>query len=442
MIILLYFLSVITVSYFLFYVLKKSKLNWVNPLSLFTINFLLYFLVMPFLILFTESFTVYMVDNPDSLFFRLHLTIFIFFISVIVGYKLLEGTVINKKLINREKQIFEGENNYLLIDILIFNFFLIIFIISFYNFFSSGYLFYIENMSNRIFLTQGKGYYQWGLTLFAPLSVYYLDKYLVNKNKLILILFLLSFVISNLMYISLGFRGRSLILIVTLILLYSIRNKSSIKNVVIATGLLVPLYLLLGVLREYIAGSGLERFSYKFDLIDFVEKAKMTLGVSEYLAILLERYSEINTFVLGKTFFSLLTFPIPSSIFPSKPYGSGPIVSNVISPGVYTIGGEYNTSFTISLIGEGYINFGYFGVLIVGFIFGCALKFLDVLIKKENDYLPIYLVLLVGLVNKVLVGEFLGAMSGILFEIIPLIFVIKISRKIRRKNAKKSKQFI
>lgn len=408
---------------------RNKHTSWINSLNLFYINFLAYFLIMPFLILSFDTYSIYMIYDPKLLIFKLGMYTTLFFIFVLLGHKIFSVSI-KKNTLTPNIYLNKSAINYKN-DIFLFLFFSFIIAYCFLNFFSEGLNYYLENINNRIFLSQGKGYLLWGVTLFAPLSMYYLDKYLVTRQKIILFFFIITLVLGNFIYIFLGFRGRSLILIITLLLIYAARKKTSMKTLIISTSALLPIYLMLGVLREFFSGSNNMKTGFSLDFSNYINTAKQTLGVSEYLAIVLEKYTDFNNYLLGETFFALLTFPIPSQFFPSKPYGSGPIISNIISPGVYTLGGEYNTGFTLSLIGEAFINFGIFGIVIVAVLYGFALKALDVLIKRKSIYLPVYFVLLVGLTNKILVGEFLGSASGVLFEVVPLIIAIKFGYKIR-----------
>src|SRR5699024_12464165 len=71
----------------------------------------------------------------------------------------------------------------------------------------------------------------------------------------------------------------------------------------------------------------------------------------------------------GSTYLRLALFFIPSSIVPFKPEETQRIFASIINPEYYNIGATYPPSF----IGDSYINFGFFGI-IIGLFLGLLLK--------------------------------------------------------------------
>ena len=111
----------------------------------------------------------------------------------------------------------------------------------------------------------------------------------------------------------------------------------------------------------------------------------------------------------GNQLIGALLFWVPRSVWPSKPVGSGCFVAE-----------QTNLSFnniSMPFWGEGYINFGYFGValftiVLAVFIARIDSKFWNITIKQERNLDTILYYLLLGLLIFVLRGDM---MSGTAF---------------------------
>ncbi len=73
-------------------------------------------------------------------------------------------------------------------------------------------------------------------------------------------------------------------------------------------------------------------------------------------------YTEIADFTYGYQLLGAIFFFVPRSIWGSKPIGSGAMISQ--------FQGQQFSNISCPLIGEGYINFGIFGVVLFAFVFG------------------------------------------------------------------------
>lgn len=76
-----------------------------------------------------------------------------------------------------------------------------------------------------------------------------------------------------------------------------------------------------------------------------------------------------HDYLYGSTYFRLILFFLPSSVVPFKPEETQRIFASIINPEKYIIGATFPPSF----IGDSYINFGFFGI-IVGLGLGILLK--------------------------------------------------------------------
>ncbi len=80
----------------------------------------------------------------------------------------------------------------------------------------------------------------------------------------------------------------------------------------------------------------------------------------------------------GKTFLAAAVGFVPRRVWPDKPLGGGPYLTNMIYPGEYDLGGGWNlTSYTTGLVAEAFMNGGVFGVIVVGIVFGVVLGAID-----------------------------------------------------------------
>jgi len=77
----------------------------------------------------------------------------------------------------------------------------------------------------------------------------------------------------------------------------------------------------------------------------------------------------IHDYIYGDSYLRIFLFFIPSSLFPFKPEETQRVFASIINPHMYSIGATYPPS----MIGDSYLNFGFFGV-IIGLAIGILLK--------------------------------------------------------------------
>ena len=87
--------------------------------------------------------------------------------------------------------------------------------------------------------------------------------------------------------------------------------------------------------------------------------------------------------VLGRQLLGVILFFVPSSLWHSKPIGSGAMLIQS------EFGSDIFSNVSCPLVAEGYVNFGFFGVVIFGLILGLFVAKLDVfywnIFEKEKQ---------------------------------------------------------
>jgi len=139
--------------------------------------------------------------------------------------------------------------------------------------------------------------------------------------------------------------------------------------------------------------------------------------------------SKIKGITHGKQLLGSMLFFIPRSIWSSKPVGSGAEVGNYLVQ-------NYNLNYSnvsCPLIAEGYINFGFFGIILFAIVFGKIISLLDFLyykIAKEKDYLALFKLLypfLLGFFFFMLRGDLMSSFAYVIaFAFSFIVFFVKV----------------
>lgn len=134
-------------------------------------------------------------------------------------------------------------------------------------------------------------------------------------------------------------------------------------------------------------------------------------------------------FLMGESYKPFLYAPIPRVIWPDKP-----VISDVLTHIDRTYGfveTEANAAFGIGYLGEGYANFGVWGVIAVMLFQGVSLHFLSNLLNRPSSEggAAIFTVLLVGMLNGI--GSSLIITYGSLLQMLVVcIIVLHLARSI------------
>lgn len=124
----------------------------------------------------------------------------------------------------------------------------------------------------------------------------------------------------------------------------------------------------------------------------------------------------------GRTFLAAFTGFVPRRVWPDKPLGGGPYMTNMVVPGSYDIaGGRYLTSYTTGLVAESYMNFGTLGLPLMGAAFGALLALVDLLRRRARSPLVFTLWFILFFRTLMLLkAEFFGNMAAVYIALVPL----------------------
>lgn len=140
------------------------------------------------------------------------------------------------------------------------------------------------------------------------------------------------------------------------------------------------------------------------------------------------RVVENDLITYGYQLLGVFFFFVPRNIWPDKPIGSGAFMSEFANYSFSNISMPY--------IGEGYVNFGVFGVASFMFILGIILNNLDSFVWKLKktgikSILIYYYYVLFGLVFFIMRGDLLSSFSftvGISFSFWGMVFLLRLQR--------------
>jgi hypothetical protein len=93
-------------------------------------------------------------------------------------------------------------------------------------------------------------------------------------------------------------------------------------------------------------------------------------GQMASIALITKEQSESSDYELGRTYLAATTIFLPSAVAPWKLPAAGAVASDRYLPAMFASGTALQTSFP----GEGFLNFGWLGVLAAGILFGSLMK--------------------------------------------------------------------
>lgn len=200
---------------------------------------------------------------------------------------------------------------------------------------------------------------------FIPL-VYLLYTRRVKK----IILFVLV-IISSIFIIALGARSLLVSMILSLIFYYMSIKALSLRNLLFAGFSAAALFLIVSSNRS--GKSNLGEY-----LLNNLDQVISTLVVIDKID-----KSEVS-YQYGSTLVDAVYFFIPSSLYPNKPKSYAP--SRLIYPEMISRGVSENTRHTMNfgIIGRSYLEFGIFGVVVLGVFFSYLLDILFLRIKDSR----------------------------------------------------------
>lgn len=242
--------------------------------------------------------------------------------------------------------------------------------------------------------------------VFQPLAMMSLLYYISSKSSNIFIYFVLT-LLTLITCSPLGMaRFSAAAMYIPLILLvFPILRKKNVFSIVFILGLLL-IFPFLDNFRNYSGGS--IQFGFNFDMFlqgHFDSYQNFALIVSD------------NIITWGRQLLGVILFWIPRSIWPNKPIGSGAFVAEEE--------GFIYSNVSCNYFGEGYINFGYLGILIFIIALSLTTAKLDKIywtinVYNENNYSNVIYYVLLGMLFFILRGDLMSSFAytiGFLFSI-------------------------
>lgn len=277
-------------------------------------------------------------------------------------------------------------------------------------------------INNRINILSGNGYLLTLSSIGSPLFFLYFYFFKFKSKKYLFVLlyvFILNIGIATLK----GSRG-AVIEPIFLVFL----SELLFNNVKINFGKIFKIGFGVFIIFSVVAKLGQIRQSHYINAAtkSIIEKVTTELrnsfNHSEYLNTCVTSETEM---LYGRTYLAALVLPIPRKIWPEKPLGGGPYLKNIVKPGSYDLNKrKYNSSLTTGILIESYLNFGFIGVIIFGFLYGRVSKKLTfALFYKTNkasvEVIMFFCYFLLFFVFSF--GEFLGAFTRVINYILPFL---------------------
>lgn len=353
--------------------------------------------------------------------------ILISFVTLILGYLSCKKMYIikNFNLLNDEW----NKNRYIQITLIL----LIISYLSLYFFvqsnggFLSGIISAARGVSDTLQDTNPQGYLRLlsslgFINIFLTLSWLKKSKKLKFYSLLIFILSLIGFLIFN-FFVSQ--RGAVVFVFVQIVAFnyYTSKNKISVKSLVIFAFIALSLFEIMSIFRynkefdvNNIGFSVIKKFEPAILTISFIDISKT--------AHIIDAIPEKLPYAFGSTYITFLYAPIPRSIWKSKPVVN---VDNIVGQKVY--GSKYFGAggTPAGLIAEAYWNFWLFGILIIPFIIGYILKYIEntfLYYKNKINVIIIYITCFMFLGLSFMGSSFSSTIVGFLKLFLPILFIL------------------
>ena len=147
------------------------------------------------------------------------------------------------------------------------------------------------------------------------------------------------------------------------------------------------------------------------------------------ISSVIKRYGNDLDFLLGKTYIDMILLPIPRSIYTSKPITYG-IQDISLDMGWTGRDGRVSNEAAITLPGEAYANFGWFGLaiaLLYGIFFGLIIRFIH---NMGGIYIALYPTVVIPVIFMSNWMSFTGTMNRLLPSLIIFFMLFIISIKI------------
>lgn len=233
--------------------------------------------------------------------------------------------------------------------------------------------------------------------------------------------------------LSIGSRSQSVIGVLLMISMgyyVAANGRLGSRGAIRLTGvvaLVLVVGVLMGVIRENLMGAHeITTSTLQVDAEKTVlfRRSLKDIGTAENIFWLIENRDRWD-WQMGGTFLAAVVGLVPRTFWADKPLGGGPVLRNMIYPGSYDLARAYNTSYTTGLPTEAFMNFGLWGIALVGIPYGLVLAWVDNLaakIRSSTEFVAwsyASFTVAMGYHN----GEFFGVTSWLIIGLTPLIIL-------------------
>ena len=260
------------------------------------------------------------------------------------------------------------------------------------------------------------------INLFLTLIWLKTSKKLKFYSRLIFFFSLIGFVFFN-FFVSQ--RGTVVFVFIQLIAFnyYISDSKFSYKRIIILGSIGLILFEIMSVFRY---NDKFETHNFNFNLIKKFEPAILTINFIDIskTAHIIDGIPKKLPFAFGGTYITSLYAPIPRSIWPTKPVVN---VDNIVGQKIY--GSKYFGAggTPAGLIAEAYWNFWLFGILIVPFLTGIFLRYIENTFnhyKRSNNVIILYVTCFMLLGLNFMGSSFSSVLVSFLKMFIPTLFIL------------------
>jgi oligosaccharide repeat unit polymerase len=239
--------------------------------------------------------------------------------------------------------------------------------------------------------------------------------------------FAITLVIALGLYTTLGFRYRLILLLGSVVATYYLTKRTRLSVLVAAGGifLLISLMGIINLTRQYGRGLDLNELEGE-NSQSYYESGMSESLIFQTSGAVIEMVPEEYPFVGFQPIWSTLTFPIPRAIFPQK--GSADYLFNFLEQ----LFGPFGKGAAMMSFGEHYLAFGWFGIILGGFLIGWYSKKLWnwFLANQRNPFAIVTYVLTVMYLYVVISRGYLPQVTMLFFfTVFPIFIVLRLVRR-------------
>lgn len=341
-------------SFILYFIKKIRSKNlsetW-SPITFIILTYI-YYIIIPF---FDDEGNMFFKDNGNDG-YLMYIGAVLYFVSILFGFNRTRGTVFAKW--NNVFSVYNCKR----IGLFLFVFALICYV-PFRGLHTS-----IARLDASYQIAAREGFVSYFLAtiaLFTSSACLLLVDFKNKKNVWIFLVIWLSLVT----YIVAGFRYRIVLFTIglaTVFHLYPMQRRLAYIPLAI---LGISMYLGFAVMeksRTYGRGLDMEKVN-SMSLSDMSEGARENISLSTFSSRTMAEFNRTGDYLYFEPFWTAVCMPLPRTYFPWKPDGSYLKDIQLVAKDV--VDGAAFFSFT-----EGFVSFGWFGIILYGLILGCIAK--------------------------------------------------------------------